>query len=150
MCHLIFLATQNPVQCKDFSPENFRVNKAYPEESENDFVKNNLSLPYWYNIFISPNDTCSCGFRIRNKEIGFTDKLDWYPEEESALLSTKLLFRAIKELLKTNQIVEILPTWNGYADDIMENNFSTQNYFFDDLKENTFCLFDNVKFVIKN
>lgn len=153
MCHIIFLATQNPVPFQKFSSENFRMEDGSIENNDfyfdSIFVKNNLSLPNWYNIFISPNDTCSCGFRVHEKEIGFTEKLDWFPEDETALLSTQALFRALKELLNTNERVEILPTWNGDLDAYGKNDFEIQIYSISNLQEHTFCLFDNVKFIIE-
>ena len=57
---------------------------------------------------------CSCSFRhLYSIELGFSEPVDWYPEEEDEIKATLEVIKVIRGLLEGGAEVDCIDAWEG-------------------------------------
>ena len=57
---------------------------------------------------------CSCTFRhATSVDLGFSDPVNWYPEEQDALDATQELYAVLMDLLASGYRVDLIDVWAG-------------------------------------
>ena len=100
-----------------------------------------LEFPYrWY---IGSKTGCSCSFRhLLSVELGFSDPVDWYEEDQDDIDATLELYSILSKLLSAGYKVDLIDLWQGVKPD----DITTINVSLDDVSSTAFRMFENHRF----
>jgi hypothetical protein len=142
MCYSVYISTDSSEDLTKRNSELIRFEKI--TETNDDPCSRLLDFPNrWY---IGSKSGCSCTFRhLLSIELGFSEPVDWYKEEEDEINATRELYSTLDVLLSSGQQVDILDRWQG----IRPEKIVVLDVSLDVVGEKTFRLFENHKFRLK-
>ena len=99
---------------------------------------------HWY---VGSRSGCSCTFRhLFSTELGFSEPVDWYEEDESEIAATLSFIKIIRQLVENGQRVDCIDAWNdAKQDDILERVVNLKI-----VNDEQFRFFENHHFVFEN
>jgi len=139
MCYAVYVSTNSPEDLAGRNSElvRFRI----VSDSETDPCAALLEFPKRW--FVGSKSECSCTFRhTASVELGFTEPVDWYPEDEDALDATRELYRTLKFLVSSGYQVDLVDCWEGAK----PADIATADVWLDDVSEAKFRMFENYRF----
>jgi len=96
----------------------------------------------WY---VGSKSGCSCTFRFLHHasvDLGFSEPVDWYQEEQDELDATRAFYRTLKGLLSAGHRVDLVSRWEG----AQPGDITTLDVSLEDIPENAFRFFEDYKF----
>jgi hypothetical protein len=104
-------------------------------------------LLYPHKWYVGSKSGCSCTFRhLVSTELGFSDPLDWVPEEEDEIQATAALYKVIAKLHSDGHKVDLLDIWESdEAAEILSVQVDLGS-----VPESAFRLFENHHFIFDN
>lgn len=139
MCYTIYLSTDSPEDLSARNSERVRFERM----SEPFFDPCTSFLEFTHQWYVGSESGCSCAFRhLTSKDLGFSEPVDWYPEEEQNLISTQELYGTLASLVSAGFRVDLIDIWQG-AD---LANIATLDVAVDDVPATAFRMFENYKF----
>lgn len=141
MCYLLYISTNSE---HDFAVNNSKLVKFEKvTDKDEELPAEILRCPnIWY---VGSATGCSCSFRhLMAPDLGFSEPVDWYKEEEEEIEATKQLYDILKNELDKGSAIEIVDKWTRTGlKDIKEMNVS-----FSDVSRNQFRLIENYKYIL--
>jgi hypothetical protein len=140
MCYSIYISTDSPEDLSRRDSDLVRFEKVM--ELNIDPCARLLALPYrWY---VGSKSGCSCTFRhLPSSDLGFSEPVDWYPEEEPALAATHELYSVLSSLLSSGYNADLVDLWESPEPE----SVTTLDVSLDDVSAMAFRLFENHKFI---
>lgn len=139
MCYFLYISTDSDHDLSVRNNELMSFKKTTAEDKELPTEILNYSN-IWY---VGSSQGCSCGFRhLMEPDLGFSEPVDWYEEDENDLEATKQIYDVLKELLCNGKNIEIVDKWTQ----IESIDIKTMNVSFKDVSRNEFRFIENYKF----
>jgi hypothetical protein len=97
--------------------------------------------------FVGSKSVCSCTFRhLFSTELGFSEPVDWFEEDEDEIEATLLFIKIVRRLIDQGHQVDCIDAWYGAAKgDITEMKVNLK-----DLDDEQFRFFENQHFIFNN
>jgi hypothetical protein len=142
MCYSIYISTDAPEDFYDHNSELVRFERL--SDSNND--QTTVRLEYQHKWYIGSKSGCSCSFRhLMSIELGFSDPVDWYNEEQDDIAATRELYSIFLKILSSGYHIDLIDSWQGaQPKDIKELDVSLSQ-----VSNKAFRLFENHKFKLK-
>lgn len=108
MCYMILLSTTSTDDLSIGNNELVSFTAALPGIPEEQY----LAFPNKW--FIGSRSGCSCSFRhlyISSVELGFSEPVDWYPEEAADVEATRQVIAVIRSLVAKGEKVDCVDAW---------------------------------------
>ena len=139
MCYSVYISTDSPEDLTKHNSELVKFDRI--ADSEDNPCIGLLEFPHkWY---IGSKAGCSCSFRhLMSVELGFSDPVDWYEEEQDDLDATRELYFILNELLSKDYHVDLIDSWHS----VQPEDMVTIDVSFNDVSSTAFRLFENYKF----
>lgn len=139
MCYFLYLSTSSRKDLTRWDSELLSFRRFTGDEPDTVGL-----LRYPEKWYVGSKSGCSCTFRhLLSVELGFSEPVDWYPEDEDKVRATAELYRVIDRLLAQGHQVDCLDVWTGaQKGDIKELVVNLQ-----EVSESAFRLFENYHFV---
>lgn len=139
MCYSVYISTDSPEDLSKHNSELVKFEKLTDSDKDPCIVLLEFSNK-WY---IGSKSGCSCSFRhIMSVELGFSDPVDWYEEEQEDIDATRELYFTLSNLLSSGYHVDLIDQWHeAQPEDIITLEVSL-----DDVYSTAFRLFENHKF----
>ena len=139
MCYSVYISTDSVEDLTARSSELVRFEKV--TELSIDPCARLLDFSQrWY---VGSKSGCSCTFRhLSTSDLGFSEPVDWYPEEEPALAATHELYSILSSLLSSGYNVDLVDLWETMEPE----NVTTLDVSLDSVSTAAFRLFENHKF----
>ncbi len=145
MCYSLYISTDSS---EDLSVRNSELVR-FEHLSDDPYSKADpcvklLDFPnQWY---VGSKSGCSCTFRhLLAADLGFSDPVDWYEEEQDELDATRELYATLTDLLSTGYHVDLIDCWQGAQPD----GIRTLDVSLDEVSNTAFRMFENYKFRLK-
>ncbi|NKB34307.1 MAG: hypothetical protein GKR91_14545 [Pseudomonadales bacterium] len=109
MCYIIALSTDSNENLSELNDEALQFSSNLPLALEK------FPLSFENKWFVTSNGTCGCGFRHLHSssvELGFSEPVDWYPEESSEIEATKKFIAVARKLIKNGNKVDCVDLWD--------------------------------------
>ena len=142
MCYGVYISTDSMEDLSRRNSELVRFEKV--SDSNADPCVTLLDFPnQWY---VGSKSGCSCTFRhLTSIDLGFSDPVDWYKEEQDELDATWELYSTLTDLLSSGNHVDLIDRWEGaQPEDIIIVDVSL-----DVVSKTAFRMFENHKFKLK-
>jgi hypothetical protein len=140
MCYMLYLSTDNPRDLTELNSDLVRFERLGDEEGAD-------LLLYPRKWYVGSKSGCSCTFRhLVSVELGFSEPVDWAPEEMDEIEATAALYRAIVELKSAGHKLDLLDLWEG---DEMSEIYDVE-LDLESISEREFRLFENHHFIFDN
>ena len=142
MCYSVYLSTDSGEDLSGRNSELVRFERV-AEATTNPCVSLLDFTQRWY---VGSKSGCSCTFRhLHSIELGFSDPVDWYPEEQEELEATQELYGVLIDLLSSGYRVDLIDVWQGtQPHDVTVLEVSLQ-----DVQSTAFRMFENHKFALR-
>ncbi len=142
MCYSVYLSTDAPEDLSFHNSELVRFKRL--SDSNND--PTTVLLDYSQRWYIGSKSGCSCAFRhLMSIELGFSDPVDWYKEEQDDIDATQELYSIFIKILSSGYRIDLIDSWQG----TQPGDIKTLDVSFTDISINAFRLFENHKFNLK-
>jgi len=108
MCYMTVISTNSDRDLSEFNSALVQYSRDLPGIPEEKF------LHYSNKWFLGSQHQCSCGFRHldqRNKDLGFAEPVEWWPEEPEDIEATKQVFSSFKVLIEEGAKVDCVDVW---------------------------------------
>ncbi len=103
------------------------------------------SLSYPDKWFVGSKAGCSCTFRhTMSPELGFSEPVDWYKEEQDEVDATINLYEIISTLVADGHHVDCIDSWAGTKNETQK----TIEVSLAKVPSKAFRLYENYKFII--
>ncbi len=109
MCYMVVLSTSSPEDLRKYNTNLLRFEKRLPGLTE----EKELKMPHKW--FVGSKDGCSCAFRHLHTsavELGFSEPVVWYPEEQDDLDATQQFYRVVTKLIDDEYSVDCVDAWD--------------------------------------
>jgi hypothetical protein len=139
MCYSVYISTDSTESFDKYNSDLVKFEKL--ADSNDDTCTVLLEFPYkWY---VGSKTGCGCSFRhLLSIELGFSDPVDWYEEEQDDIDATLELYSTLSKLLSAGYQLDLIDQWHGAnPDDIITINVSL-----DDVSSTSFRMFENHRF----
>ena len=142
MCYGVYISTDSSEDLTKRNSELIRFEKI--TDTNDDPYTRLLDFPNrWY---IGSKSGCSCTFRhLLSIELGFSEPVDWYKEEQDEINATRELCSTFDVLLSSGHQVDLLDRWQG----VKPEKIVVLDVSLDVVDEKSFRLFENHKFRLK-
>ena len=139
MCYSVYISTDSPEDLSKHNSELVNFEKITDSENNPCIVLLEFSNK-WY---VGSKSGCSCSFRhLLSVDLGFSDPVDWYEEEQEYLDATRELYSTLSGLLSSGYHVDLIDPWyKAQPEDIITIEVSL-----DDISSTAFRMFENHKF----
>jgi hypothetical protein len=139
MCYSLYISTDSSEDLSSRNSELVRFERV--SDSNAGPCVTLLDFPHqWY---VGSKSGCSCTFRhLQAVELGFSDPVDWYDEEQDELDATLELNATLADLLSTGYHVDLVNCWQGAQPD----DISNLEVSLDEVSNTAFRMFENYKF----
>jgi len=135
MCYSLYLSTSSPEELMKYNSELVRFKRPEPADE-----KWTGLLRYEHTWFVGSKSQCSCTFRhFTSPDLGFTEPLDWFPEDEDNVRAAAELYRVIRGLVSAGAQVDCLDAWYDAGPDAIKEMAVK----LDAISEKQFLLFEN-------
>ena len=143
MCYFLYISTDCDHDLSTHNNDLIKLEKVVGKDKE--LPIEILSHPnIWY---VGSANGCSCGFRhLMHPDLGFSEPVDWYEENEKDIEATKQLYDILSKLLRQGQMVEVVDKWTH----IESKDINTMNVSFSKVKRDEFRLIENYKYILSN
>ncbi len=109
MCYMLYLSTDSPENLAKNNSDRVRFAQIGDDEER---AMSLLQSQKWY---VGSKSGCSCNFRhLASTDLGFGERVDWYPEEGEDILATAELYKVILRLVSEGNQVDCLDIWDGH------------------------------------
>ena len=110
MCYSVYISTDTTEDLTAHNSELVRFERL--SDSNNDPTTVLLEYPYkWY---IGSKSGCSCSFRhLMSIELGFSDPVDWYKEEQDDIAATQELYSVFFKIISSGYHIDLVDSWQG-------------------------------------
>lgn len=141
MCYSIYVSTDSN---QDLSGDNGELIHFRKEAIAEPF---STLLRHENQWFLGSKSVCSCTFRhLFSTELGFSEPVDWFEEDEDQIEATLLFIKIVRRLIVQGHQVDCLDAWYGVAkEDITEMKVNLK-----DLDDEQFRFFENQHFIFNN
>jgi len=103
-------------------------------------------LDYASQWYVGSKSGCSCTFRhLMSIELGFSEAVDWYKEEQEELDATLELYAVLDSLLTSGHQVDLLDRWEGSKPD----DITTIDVSLEEVSARAFRMFEDHKFRLR-
>jgi hypothetical protein len=141
MCYAVYISTDSPINLSERNSDLVRFEKLTDRDS--DPCISLLEFPNkWY---VGSKSGCSCTFRHLHSssvELGFSEPVDWYAEEQDDLDATRELYEALHDIVSSGYRLDLVDRWEGSRpEDITVLDISL-----DDVPATAFRMFEDHKF----
>jgi hypothetical protein len=135
MCYSLYLSTSSREDLTKHNSELLRFRSLDAADE-----KWTSLLRHEHKWFVGSKSVCSCTFRhFSTTDLGFTEPLDWSPEDEDNVLATAELYRVIHTLIAAGEQADCLDVWyDAKSDEVKEMTVT-----FSAVSEKQFLLFEN-------
>ena len=141
MCYSLYLSTSSPEDLTKYNSELVRFKR--PEPADEKWAG---LLRHEHKWFVGSKSQCSCTFRhFTSPDLGFTELLDWFPEDEDNVQATAELHRVIRVLVSAGERVDCLDAWYDAAPEAIKEMVVK----FDTVSEKQFLLFEDYHFLFE-
>ena len=135
MCYSVYLSTSSPEDLTKHNSELVRFRRPEPTDE-----KWTGLLRHEHKWFVGSKSQCGCTFRhFTTPDLGFTEPLDWSPEDEDNVQAAAELYRVIHELVSAGGQVDCLDVWS----DAKPEAIKEMAVKFDTISEKQFLLIEN-------
>lgn len=144
MCYGVYLSTDSPKDLTGRNSELVRFVKVTDPGSDPCIALLNFENT-WY---VESKSGCSCTFRhlhTSSVQLGFSEPVDWYPEEQDEVDATRELHKTLSEILSAGHQVDVLDRWEGAQPD----DITTLDVSLDEVPERAFRMFEDHRFRLK-
>ena len=108
MCYQTVISTTSERELTEFNTPLVQFSRQLPRLPEESFLRH----PHkWY---LGSKDGCSCGFRHLdngNEDLGFSEPVDWWPEEHEDIEATLEAVAVFKALLEEGAELDCVDAW---------------------------------------
>jgi len=141
MCYFLYISTNSDQDLAINNNELIKFEKVQDVDEE----QPREILSYQNIWYVGSASGCSCSFRhLMTPDLGFSEPVDWYEEDEKDIEATKQLYDILKKELDKGKQVEIVDKWTQVeSKDIKEMRVSLS-----DVNRNEFRLIENYKFIL--
>ena len=141
MCYSIYVSTDSNQNLSDGNGELIHFQKEAIAEPFNTLLRHENQ---W---FVGSKSVCSCTFRhLFSTELGFSEPVDWFEEDEDEIEATLLFIKIVRRLIDQGHRVDCIDAWYVTAKgDITEMKVNLK-----DLDDEQFRLLDNQLFIFNN
>lgn len=110
MCYSIYISTDSRSDLAAKNNELIEFTRM-KDKSEN----SSISLLSFENVWhVGSRSNCSCGFRhLLSHELGFSEPVDWYEEDEQDLEATKQVYLIFRGLVEDGCSLDCVDKWEG-------------------------------------
>jgi hypothetical protein len=138
VCYSIYLSTDSN---RDLSGENSDLLRFKSERIDEPIQK---LLQYEYQWYVGSQSGCSCTFRhLHSTELGFSEPVDWYPEDEDEIAATLSFIEIVRRLVDQGHQLDCVDLWYGAeVDDVKEMKVDLKN-----ITDEQFRFFENHYFI---
>ena len=144
MCHAVYISTSSTKDLTNLNSEFVRFERVM--DSHSDDCVSLLEFPHKW--FVGSKAGWSCTFRHLHSssvELGFSEPVEWFEEDEDELRATGELYGALRDILSSGHSVDLVDRWEGaHPEDIVTIDVSLDN-----VCEKAFRLFENHRFSLK-
>ena len=139
MCYVVYISTDSPEDLEKRSTELVRFEKLSDPITD----PCTALLEFGNRWFVGSKSQCSCTFRHSSSfDLGFSEPVDWYPEEQDQIDATRELYSTLDDLLSSGYRVDLIDLWNGtQPQDIASSEVSC-----DVVSSTQFRMFENHRF----
>jgi hypothetical protein len=139
MCYSVYISTDSIEDLAAHNSESVRFERL--SESNNDPTTVLLEYPRkWY---IGSKSGCSCSFRhLMSIDLGFSDPVDWYEEEQDDIVATQELYSIFLKMLSSGYHIDLIDSWQG----AQVREIKVLDVSLNDISNTAFRLFENHKF----
>lgn len=146
MCYMIVLSTTSERELSEFNTPLMQFSRQLPDVPEQSF------LQYQNKWYLGSRDGCSCGFRHLDRgsvELGFSEPVDWWPEDQADLDATRQVVGVLKALLNDNAKLDCVDAWlqDAPKEHTLEGQLAVDLV---TTSETSFRFFDGFRFDITN
>ncbi len=141
MCYSVYLSTDSPENLADRNSALVRFDPVSDPASDPSIAL--LAFPNHWEV--KSKSDCGCTFRhlhTSSVNLGFSEPVDWYEEEQDGLDATRQLYVTLNDILTSGHRVDLVDHWS----DSPVSNIQTLDVSFDEVEEKTFRLFEDHKF----
>ncbi len=141
MCYSIYVSTDSNQDLSDGNGELIHFQKEAIAEPFNTLLRHENQ---W---FVGSKSVCSCTFRhLSSTELGFSEPVDWFEEDEDEIEATLLFIKIVRRLIDQGHQVDCIDSWYGVTkEDITEMKVNLK-----DLDDEQFRFFENRHFIFNN
>jgi hypothetical protein len=141
VCYSIFLSTDSS---RDLSAENSELLEFKLEAIKEPFRSILQHEHQWY---VGSKSRCSCTFRhLYSTELGFSEPVDWYPEDEDEIEATLYFIKILRQLVDQSYKVDCVNIWN----DMIGDKFNQAIVNLEIVSDEQFRFFENFHFIFTN
>jgi len=108
MCYMTLISTTSDRELTEFNTSLVQFSRQLPQVPEESFLQHPNK---WY---LGSKDGCSCGFRHLdrgNEKLGFSEPVDWWPEEPEDVEATNQAVNIFKALLNEGAKLDCVDAW---------------------------------------
>ena len=100
-------------------------------------------LLYDHKWYVGSKSGCSCTFRhLYSSELGFSEPVEWYDEDEDEVSATLLFIIVVRSLIERGHKVDCIDAWDrATMEDIQESKVNL-----DEINDGQFRFFENHHF----
>lgn len=139
MCYVVYISTDSPEDLQKRSTDLVRLQKVTDPITD----PCTTLLEYANRWFVGSKSQCSCTFRHSSSlDLGFSDPVDWYPEEQDHIDATGELYLTLNDLLSSGYHVDLIDLWNG----AQPGDIASSEVSFDVVSSTQFRMFENHRF----
>jgi len=112
MCYTLYPSTSSDRSFEQGSYAHCSFDRVEDSSPEGGVSK----LRYPHRWFVGIGHECSCGFRHLGHgsiDLGFSDPVDWWDEEDNEIEATAELYRLVKSLVDSSATVDLADSWEG-------------------------------------
>ncbi|MCH8979498.1 MAG: hypothetical protein IH945_09705 [Armatimonadetes bacterium] len=142
MCFSIYLSTTSDEDLSKLNDGPF----FFLRPGENDDVQFLALLEHANQWFLSCQyGGCSCHFRHREgvEPLGFGLTLDWFPEDDDDLESTKAVYDVLSRLVSEGHKLDLLDVWEGY----LPSEIKARTVSLHEVSRDEFAFFEQCRFI---
>ena len=142
MCYSVYISTDTSEDLTAHNSESVRFERLSAPNNDSTTVL----LEYPHKWYIGSKSGCSCTFRhLMSIEIGFSDPVDWYKEEQEDIAATQELYSIFFKMLSSGYHIDLIDSWQG----AQPRNIKMLDVSLNDVSITAFRLFENHKFKLK-
>jgi hypothetical protein len=141
VCYSIYLSTDSN---RDLSGENSDLIRFKREKI---YEPIHTLLEHEYRWYVGSKSGCSCTFRhLHSTELGFSEPVDWYPEDEDEIAATLSFIEIVRSLVDQGHQLDCVDLWYGAeVDGIKEMKVDLKN-----VADEQFRFYENHHFIFTN
>lgn len=142
MCYSVYLSTESTEDLTTNNEHLIRFKKVVDNEEDS-----SISLLSYPNIwYVGSQHDCSCGFRhIMTDDLGFSEPVDWYDEDDDDIEATKKIYQVLMRIVQQGYAVDLVDKWEG----TQNKNIKAKDVSLKEIGETRFRFFESYLFRIK-